>query len=423
MSEPGSGKTWPALEAYARYTYPAKGLVTCTRTNMASVWGWEIRERYPHLKYSILSAEKRLERWREDADIYIINHDGPKWLHERLPEVRERFRGGMLMNDESSYYKHRSSGRAKAILAVRRCFERATNLTGSPDTNTILDIWHQAYLLDYGRRLGSSFYKFRNDTCKPVPTHGGRYVEWHDKEGAELAVAGLLRDITVRHKCRPLPPNKKRHAHWVMSDKQMKQYKSMQRTALLAFESGALANAVNAASMAQKLLQIASGAIYTTDDDYQLIDNARYEYIADLVAERKHSLVFMYWHHQKHELVKSLKKKDLPFAIIDGSVSLGNREKAVEDFQAGKLRAMLLQPQSAAHGLTLTKATATIWPGPPPQHNLEHFLQGNRRMLRRGLDHETETLTVVAEGTGEQRVYDRIGIKQTRQQTLLDLLT
>lgn len=422
MSEPGAGKTWPALEAYAKYVYPKKLMVTCTRSTMLSVWAREVATHYQGMRVSVLAAEKRIERWREDADVYVINHDGPKWLRLHLPDVRKRFAGGMLVNDESSYYKHRTSDRSKAILEVRRFFERVANLTGSPDTNTITDLWFQAYLLDYGRRLGTSFYKFRNDTCTPVPTYGGRYVEWQDKPGAELAVAQLLRDITVRHPCRPLPPNTKRHAHWVMSAKHMATYKSMQRTALLAFESGKLADAVNAAAMAQKLLQIASGAIYTTDEDYQLIDSARYEYIADLVAERKHSIVFMYWRHQKIELVKEFERRKLSYAVIDGSASLGKREQAEKDFQAGNLRAILLQPQAAAHGLTLHKATATIWPGPPPQHNLEHFLQGNRRMLRRGLDHETETLTVVAEGTGEQQVYDNIGKKNTRQQTLLDLL-
>lgn len=168
-SEPGTGKTRSAGEAYLRFSYPKKLLVLCTRSTMVAVWVEDLKKFYPHLRVLVLSAEKRLEHWRMEADVYICNHDGVKWLADRMPEVRTRFEGGMLAVDESSYYKHRTSARSQAVAAVRRCFRRITLLTGTPNSNTILDIWHQAYLLDSGKRLGNSFYKFRNDTCKPVP--------------------------------------------------------------------------------------------------------------------------------------------------------------------------------------------------------------------------------------------------------------
>ena len=81
---------------------------------------------------------------------------------------------------------------------------------------------------------------------------------------------------------------------------------------------------------------------------------------------------------------------------------------------------LLAHPQSAAHGLTLTKGTATIWAS--PTYNLEHFLQGNRRIYRAGQTQKTETIMVLASGTVEDKVFQSLQEKDARQGNLLDLL-
>ena len=94
--------------------------------------------------------------------------------------------------------------------------------------------------------------------------------------------------------------------------------------------------------------------------------------------------------------------------------------EAVKDYQNGFYRAMLAHPASAAHGLTLTRGTTTIWAS--PTYNLEHWLQGNRRTYRAGQTQRTETISILAKGTIEELVYQRLADKNVKQINILELL-
>ena len=172
-----------------------------------------------------------------------------------------------------------------------------------------------------------------------------------------------------------------------------------------------------------KILQLASGAVYGDNEDgsYSLVNTERYELVADLVEQRTHPcVVFFNWKHQKDELIKEFTKRGITFTLIDGTVSDNDRNIAVKHFQAGFYRVFLAHPQSAAHGITLTRGMTTIWPS--PVYNLEHFIQGNRRIYRAGQTAKTETIVVLAEGTIEQTVYEKLTAKNARQETMLSLL-
>jgi SNF2 family DNA or RNA helicase len=106
---------------------------------------------------------------------------------------------------------------------------------------------------------------------------------------------------------------------------------------------------------------------------------------------------------------------------LDGTITSDReREEAVAYFQNGLYRIILAHPQSAAHGLTLTRGTSTIWAS--PTYNLEHFLQGVKRIHRTGQTEKTETVTVVAQGTIETRVIEALEGKRLNMENLLALL-
>ena len=171
-----------------------------------------------------------------------------------------------------------------------------------------------------------------------------------------------------------------------------------------------------------KLLQIASGASYVEGDtgDYTIIDRDRYELVATLAAARSNSVVFFNWRHQKLALIEEFKKQGITYAVIDGTTSDSDRKDAVEQFQNGFYRVILAHPASAAHGLTLTKGTATIWAS--PTYNLEHWLQGNRRIYRAGQTQKTESIVVLTPGTIEDKVFQKLIDKNVQQTTMLDFL-
>jgi SNF2 family DNA or RNA helicase len=189
----------------------------------------------------------------------------------------------------------------------------------------------------------------------------------------------------------------------------------------LALDGGNI-SAINSAVLRSKLLQIASGAVYA-NDKYALLDEGRYELAATLVEEHlpKHSLVFFVWMHQRDMLAKQMLEKGISFGIIDGSVSINQRQRLVEDYQAGKINTLLLHPKTAAHGLTLTRGTRTIWVS--PIYEADVLEQGIHRIYRTGQTEKTETLMIEAVNTCERKVFERREHKGENMDTFRNMLT
>jgi SNF2 family DNA or RNA helicase len=158
--------------------------------------------------------------------------------------------------------------------------------------------------------------------------------------------------------------------------------------------------------------------VYDEDGQYHLVDDGRYETVIDLAQQRKHVVVFFLWTHQKDMLLKEAEKRGLSYCLIDGTVPDGKRNEAVKMFQEGMFRICFAHPQSAAHGLTLTKGTATIWAS--PTYNLEHYQQGFRRIYRAGQTQKTETIVLVAPDTIEEKVWEALQSKKVRMDDLLN---
>ena len=426
-SDPGTGKTRVQIELFRmrRLRGGGKALVIAPKSLLRSAWQDDFMKFAPDMRTVVCPAEKREQMFAQDADVYITNTDATKWLAKQPPKFFAQFE--TLIIDELSAFKHHTSQRSKALNKIKKHFPKRYGLTGTPNSNSITDIWHQVFVLDDGQRLGRSFYQFRNSVCEPKQVGPQpNMLQWEDKPGAELAVGNMLADMIVRHKfeeCIDIPANHTYSVPYHMSPKQAKAYQQMERDAITMLSDGKVITTVNAAGVMTKLLQIASGASYfegLEGDDYANIDNGRYELVSDLVEQRDHSVVFFNWSHQRDELVKEFKKRGITYAVIDGNTTDKGRKEAVDLFQSGFYRVLLAHPQSAAHGLTLTKGTATIWAS--PTYNLEHFLQGNRRIYRAGQTQKTETIVVLAPGTVEDKVYAKLQEKDARQGNMLELL-
>lgn len=424
-----TGKTAVRIWAFAERRRKGGGclLVLAPRSLLRTAWANDFAKFAPDMKVSVATADNRADAFAADADVYITNHDAVKQLIKMKPAQLAKFSD--LVVDEATAYKHHTSQRSKAALKIARLkhIKRKAVLTATPTSNGICDIWHLVLLLDEGKRLGPLFFNFRSSVCTPEQVgHNAHAIKWHDKPGAEEAVFGLISDIVVRHQfedCVDIPATHQYTVDYELTPKQRKAYDLMELTQLLPLlnsKKGAAITAVNAAAVATKLLQIASGAVYTEAGQYQMIDAQRYETIIDMVAERKHPLVFFYWQHQRDALVAEADKRGMTYCVLDGNTSDAQRNAMVLDYQRGVFDVMFAHPASAAHGLTLTAGTSTIWTG--PTYNLEWFKQGNKRQARIGQKHKTEVVVCLAKDTIEQRVYNEILMpKDKRMGNLLDL--
>lgn len=424
LSDPGTAKTRVQLELFAKRRRKKGGcaLILAPKTLLKSAWGNDASEFVPDMKYSLCFADKREKYFAVDADMYITNIDAVNWLVKQKPAFFKKF--DTLVIDEITAFKHHTSARSRALSKIKKHFCFRSGLSGTPNSNTICDIWHPALIIDDGKRLGTSFYGFRSNVCIPEQVGpSAQMVKWVDKDGAEEAVFDLLSEITIRHKfedCIDIPPTHKSTIMYDLPPSQMKAYQEMERTQMLALnQSKASVLAINAAAVTTKLLQIASGAVYESPDKYHLIDTGRYELVMDLVEGRKHPIVFFLWKHQRDELVKEATKRKLRFCVIDGNATDNQRSEMVRAYQAGFYDVMFAHPKTAAHGLTLTKGTSIIWPS--PTYDLEWFSQANKRQARAGQTEKTEIIVVLAAGTIETKVYEKLLIKNARMGNLLDL--
>lgn len=433
MSDPGTAKTRAHLaDAISRRgAGGGKILVVAPKSILQLAWGDDIDKFFPGVRYSIAYATNREKAFRADADIYITNHDAVKWLTSKECPLPRNYLDafGTLILDESSAFKHASAARSKSARKLSQAIPFMRCMSGTPNSNTIMDIWHQVFMLDQGERLGNSFWKLRNQVCEPkqngpLPQH----VKWVDKPGAEALVYDMIRDISIRHRledCVDIPPNHQWNLDFDLDRKTRKAYDDMLRDAVAALESGRVITAIHASSLNQKLLQIAAGAAYTglAPGDYVEISDTRSEIVLDQVRARSASVVPFIWHHQRDQLSRLAKNPQNPvtFEVIDGGVDDRRRVEIVRDFQAGNLQMLLVHPQSAGHGLTLTKGVATIMAS--PTYNAEHYKQVFHRVYRASQTHKTETIHVRAKSTIDEHVYDgRLGPKLDSMALFLSLI-
>nr|DAK67445.1 MAG TPA: Chromatin remodeling complex ATPase [Caudoviricetes sp.] len=418
FSDPGTGKTRATLDAIAARNTGKRALVVAPLSILEASWGADIKKFTPQLTYSVADAKNRKKAFAADTDIVLINHDGVKALADE-PGLLKDF--DTLVVDESTAYKHRTSTRSKAMAELACYFTYRVVLTGTPNSNTVTDLWHQLYLVDDGERLGKNFFGFRAHVCEPrILAVGGKQItKWVDKEKATALCTAMTADITFRVKFEDvieIPPNHVRTIYTELPQKIMQQYREFQRESVLMLESGAI-SAMNAGVRLRKLLQLLTGAVYDEQGQAHVIHTERYKLVLDLVEETDHCVVAFNWRHERVALTEEATKRKLAFAVIDGETPAQERAKIVDDFQSGKLQVVFAHPQSAGHGLTLTRGNRTIWAS--PTYNAEHYQQFCHRIYRAGQTRKTETIRIAATNTVELDVYDKLGVKLDAMDELL----
>ncbi len=425
MSDAGTGKTRAHLQAFwnRRQTGGGKLLVLATKSTLQSAWGNDIDKFFPGMTYSVAYAHNREKAFMRNTDVYITNHDAVKWVVKHSKYIDDV---DTLIVDESTAFKNPQTERSKALLKLSKLSQMQFKelMTGTPNPNTVLELWHQMLVLDGGQRLGASYWKFRNAVCEPVQV-GPRpeHIDWRDKPGVEAALFDLIADVSIRHeftKCTSIPENFVTAVRFDLSPKALKAYEQMAEAAIAEI-NGNEVTAIHAASVTQKLLQIAAGAVYSDlSGNYEVVDEQRTELVMDLVEERKHCLVAFLWKHQKELLTKEAEKRGMKYAVIDGSVPALKRTEIVDRYQAGELKVVFAHPQSAGHGLTMTKGTSTIWAS--PTWNSEWYEQFNHRIYRTGQTERTETVHVCANDTLDERVYSVLHKKVSNMELLRELM-
>lgn len=415
-SDPGTGKTLSCLAALGGL----RALVLAPLSILKPSWGEDI-EKFTQKSYSVAhgAAKKREEALYSGSNIIISNHDAVNWLAEH-PDALDTF--DVLIVDEFTAFKNRTTKRSKNLAKLTKRIPGLWMLSGTPNSNTVLDLWYPAFLVDGGKRLGKKFWDFRSQVCTPeqvspfVP-----HMRWVDKEGIEAEVGDLLKDITIRFRfedCIDIPENHEWTCSLDMPKWLRTKYESFLETDFLEHE-GQVVSSVHAGARVRKAMQILSGGVYDAEGQVVKVHEERAQLIAELIEARDQSVVMFNYHHERDGVITQLEKRGIPYRVIDGTIKKNEREEAVRLFQNEEIRVILAHPQSAAHGLTLTKGTATIWCS--PTYNAELYIQGNRRIYRAGQTRRTETIRIAYKDSKEEEVYAKLTDKTLRVADLLEV--
>lgn len=353
------------------------------------------------------SAAERKAALQKKAFLYIINRENVAWL------VKNHYWDfDMVVIDELSSFKSNKAERFKAMKKVRPMVTRIVGLTGTPAPNTLLDLWSQMYLMDMGQRLGRFIGGFRDRFFLPDKRNREIIYSYKPREGAEDAIYALISDICISMKAADyldMPERIDNRIEVSMSPKERKLYDDFQKDMVLSIGDEEL-DAANAASLSNKLLQMANGAVYGEDKKVIPIHDRKLDALEDLVeAANGKPLLVAYWY--KHDLQR-IKARFKNARCIDTA-------KDIDDWNAGKIPLALIHPASAGHGLNLQDGGCTIvWFG--LTWSLELYQQLNARLWRQGQKHTVVIHHIITKGTHDEDVMRALENKDTRQSALIE---
>jgi SNF2 family DNA or RNA helicase len=383
LSGLGTGKTLASLWAVDFLMLNKKikrVLIVGPLSTLQSVWGREIFTNFPHRKYKIAHGSKsfRQAAISSDVEFVIINHDGVVPMEEDL--VRAKF--DIVIIDELTAFKNATSNRGKAMARIAKSVRGVHGLTGAPTPNGPTEAFGQAKVVNPENPcLPRYFTAFRN----MVEYQAGPYL-WLEKPEAANVVHSILQPAIKfdRDDCIDIPPCQYDDIAVPLTDQQQAAYNEMKRDFSTEYEEG-LITASNAAVKAMKLLQISAGSV--KDDSggaFKLDSSTRDEELWRVFEEtgKTKLVVFCAFRASIDHLVEWLRKKGAKTECIHGDVAHANRAKHILNFQEGGTQILVIQPQSSAHGITLTASCTIVW------YSLiasgEIYIQANGRITRAG---------------------------------------
>ena len=386
-----------------------KVLVVAPKRVAENIWPAELKkwEHLDGLTWSlVLGSEKdRRAALQRRAKIYIINRENVTWLVDNY-----RWDFDTLVIDELSSFKSSKAQRFRALKRVRPRISRVIGLTGTPQPNGLLDLWPQLYLLDMGQRLGRFVGGYRERFFLPDKRNREVIYSYKPKEGAEEKIYELISDICISMRAADyldMPELVASRVEVQMNAKERKLYEGFERDMVLHLKDGDL-DAVNAAALSGKLVQMANGAVYGENRKVHHIHDRKLDALEDIIeAANGKPLLVAYWY--KHDLERIRQRFDV--RTID-------TPKDIADWNEGKIPVALIHPASAGHGLNLQDGGSTIvWFG--LTWSLELYQQLNARLWRQGQRHTVVILHIVTEGTHDEDIMKALELKDMSQTALI----
>lgn len=418
FNEQGTGKTGSVIWA-ADYLLSIgvirRVLVLCPLSIMQSAWQDDLFKFAMHRTCSIAhsySRDKRIQAVNSGSEFVICNFDGLGIIKDAVEK------GGfdLIVVDEANAYKTVSTARWKTLNSIVKPSTWLWMLTGTPASQSPTDAYGLAKLIN-ANGVPRFFGSFRD-----MVMHKITQFKWVPKPNAQKLVHEVLQPAIrfTKEDCLDLPDMTYVTRDVPLTTQQTKYYEIIRKD-MITLAAGEQITTVNAAANLNKLLQLSCGAVYSDNGEVVEFDASnRIEALKEVIDEASHKvLVFVPYRHAIHIVTEALNKAGYGAEIINGDVSATNRTEIFKRFQeTPNPKVLVIQPQAASHGVTLTAANVVVWFSPIT--SVETYLQANARVHRAG-QHNPCTVVHLQGSPVEKRMYKMLQNKIDIHEQMIDL--
>jgi SNF2 family DNA or RNA helicase len=410
----GLGKTVSTLTAICDLldNYSVNRVLVIAPLRVANtVWQQEAAK-WSHTSDLVVSvctgtASERRRAVASDAEVMVINRENVQWLVEN-----HKWKWDMVVIDESSSFKSPSAKRFKALRKVLKHVTRMVLLTGTPAPNGQMDLWSQMFLIDQGERLGKTVTGFRQRFFNQVGYGGYTY---EIAPGSADKINGLIQDVCLSMSADDyldLPERIDMIERVTLSQSAWNIYRELEKEFLVELDAGTI-TAMSAGVLANKLLQLANGAMYDENQEAHYIHKDKLDALQQIVEDNPTENLLVAYNY-KTDLARLQ-------ATFPDAVTLSKSGEELEAWNRGEISMLLAHPASAGHGLNAQHGGYVIvWFG--LNWSLELYQQFNARLHRQGQTQPVRVMHLVAAGTIDERVLGAIADKAETQADILNYI-
>lgn len=376
------------------------------------------------------TAKQREAALKADANLFTCNFENVPWLieHYKVGKRGSRWPFSKVVFDECTrlqgFRLRQGSAQARALGSIAHTHvKRWVNLTGTPAPNGYRGLWGQNWFIDEGERLGHTYgaYEsrwFQRGFEKVPLSGGGEFQKPMTRliEGAEEDITERLKSCTISLDARDWFPDLREPIRNVIKvrlpTKARLHYREMEKKFFTELRGHEI-EAVHAGAKSQKLLQMASGAVYDAEKKWHHLHDEKLHALRSVVMEANGANVLaVFWYRPTLErLLKG----------FNSGVLLDSAE-TIRAWNAGRIPLGFVHPASIGHGVSLQDGGNVIahvdmfW-------DMEKFDQINERLgamrqMQSGYDRDVFQHYIVAEGTVDEDVLWRHETKSSVQDAL-----
>lgn len=422
FADPGLGKTLIILTLLREINWQKQNLKTLIIAPLSvcyNVWPSEIEKwNFKEFTYTIAHGKNKKNWKHQQTDIDILNCENIPWFFENIPKY------DILIIDESSKFKSFKSKRFKVIKSYLHKFDRRYILTGTPASNSYMDLYTQMYILDKGELLGKNITAYRNNYFYKVSYRN--FIEYKLKEVSDEQIITKIKSKVIRmdsESYQDLPALVINNIYFNLSKSIQKKYDKLEKEFIISLTSKdhTVKSSVECYNLCR---QFVNGFNYLKTEtnrksDYY-IHSEKLEILKNLLNELYEKPVLIAYHFNYDlRMLQTEFGNHTPY--IGSGINANRVSKIIEKWNAKKIPILLAHPQSMSHGLNLQKGgNDIVWY--TLTDNLENYIQYNKRIYRQNVKNQVRIHHLIAKNTIEEVILENIQNKDKNQTSLLDKL-